>query len=112
MRPELVHVVFGAMNEARLAPAHEVEAERVEPGRGHDAAVVPQATLAIEHWRVQPAVVGAEASGPQHSADAVRLEVDEEPGVLGRLGRGEPLGGGNLGGEYFAAASFGSPSRG
>src|SRR6186713_3382401 len=82
MRAELAHVVLGAVDEARLAPAHEVEAERIEPGRIHDAAFVPQVALAIEYWRAQPAVVGAEAGGPEHGADAMGFQIHEEPRVL------------------------------
>src|SRR5690349_20423951 len=51
---DVAHVVFRAMDEARFAPTHEIEAERVHAGRVDDAAVVSETTLAIEYRHAQP----------------------------------------------------------
>ncbi len=70
--------------------------ERVQPGRIDDAAVVFQAALAVEHGHLQPAIVRAEAGGPEHGADALGFEVDEQSRRLRNARRGEALGGGDV----------------
>src|SRR5690606_18899827 len=82
-------VVLGAVNEAGLAPAQERQPERVQPGRVHHAAVVAQASLAVEHRHVQPRVVRAEAGGPEHGADLAAPEVQTEQRRAGDGGRRE-----------------------
>src|SRR4051812_1591020 len=86
---ELAYVIFGTMNEARFAPAHEVEAQRVETGRVDDAPVMPQVAFTVERGYPQPAIVGAEAGSPKHGADAVRREIEHQPGRLRRARRSE-----------------------
>ena len=58
MFAEVADVVLRAMDEARFAPAHEVEAQHVQARCVDDSAVVAQASFAIEHRHVQPAKSG------------------------------------------------------
>ena len=98
---ELPGVVLGAVDEAGLAAAQEVQPDPVEPrGVRDDAAVVADLALAIEHRDVQPRVVGTEPGGPEHRVEALGDQVDQDPRVLvdpRRLGtrarrRGRPTG--------------------
>ena len=78
MFAEVAGVVFGAMDEARFAPAHEVETQHVQAWRVDDAAVVTQASLAIEHGHLQPVKVGTKARGPDDRADATPGQVERQ----------------------------------
>ena len=78
MRGNVADVVFRAMNEARFAAAHEVEPERIETGHVDDSALVTQATFPVQRRYVQPGMVGSEASGPDHRAEPLALEVETE----------------------------------
>jgi hypothetical protein len=68
MRRHVTRIVFGAVNEARLSPAHEVEPENVETWHVNYAAVVAQPTFAIERGHVEPPVVGPKTGRPDDGA--------------------------------------------
>ena len=83
MLDDLPGVVLGAVDEARLPAAQEVQPDPVQPGGLRDhAAVVADLALAIDHRDVQPRVVGAEPGGPEHRLEALGDEVDQDPRVL------------------------------
>jgi hypothetical protein len=54
MTAQRPHVVVAAMDEARLAPAHEGQTQHVEPGRIDHTAFVAQCPGRIEHRQLQP----------------------------------------------------------
>src|SRR5262245_44808696 len=66
------------MNEARFAAAHEVEPEHIETRHVHDPALMTQTTFPVQRRYVQPGMVGSEASGPDHRAEPLALEVETE----------------------------------
>src|SRR5262245_64675864 len=47
-----------AVDETRLAPAQEGNAQEIHPRRLDDSSVVPNAAFAIQHGHVQPGVIG------------------------------------------------------
>src|SRR6185503_13749533 len=96
MFAELADVVLRSMDEARLASAHEVEAQHIEAGRVDDSAVVAQAPLAIKHRQVQPAEIRMKARRPDDRADAAVGQIERQRrlgcearwhNLLSRLGR-------------------------
>ena len=95
MFAELADVVRGAVDEARLASAHEVEAEHIEARCVDDSAIVAQAPLAIKHRQVQPPKIRMKARRPKDRADVAvgQIELQRRLGcdlrwrkLLGRLG--------------------------
>ena len=85
----------GPIDERRLAPAHERQTHDVHAPRGHDAAGVAHAALAVEHGHVQPGVIGPEAGRPDDRLDAAVAEIEAEargpiePCRLEAVGRAE-----------------------
>ncbi len=67
--------------------------EHVETGALHDAAVVTEPSLRVDHRHVEPRVVGAEPRRPDDRADLAAAEIEREPRRLRHLGRGEALAG-------------------
>ena len=49
---EIMHIVFSAMDEARFATAHEIQAECIEAGCRDDAAIMPKTIFVIENGHV------------------------------------------------------------
>src|SRR5678815_3019536 len=100
MFAKLADVVLRAMDEARLASAHEVEAEHIKARCVDDSAVVAQAPLAIKHRHVQPAKIRMKARRPEDRADAAVRQIERQRrlgcearwrNLLGRLGRPHAL---------------------
>ena len=79
MLDQVARVVFGAVDEGRLAAPEHRQSDRIQPGRIDDAAVVPQVALAIDDRHVEPAVVGAKAGRPDDRPDLAAREVEIEP---------------------------------
>jgi len=90
MRRDLAHVVLGAVDEARLAPAQERQAEHVEPRRVDDATIVAQVSPAVEDRDVEPGVVRPVSGGPDDRAQ-LASELGAEPGRRGDNGRVKAL---------------------
>src|SRR4029453_16556745 len=98
---------FRAVDEARFAAAQEVEPERIETGHVDDSALVTQTTFPVQRRYVQPGMVGSEASGPDHRAEPLALEVETETRrVLDLSGRGPPPPRPRLSLPAFAGAPF------
>ena len=69
MGAEVARVVPDAIDEARFPAPQERQAKEVHAGRfGHDATVVADIALAVEHRYVQPRVVGAKPGKPIEDA--------------------------------------------
>src|SRR5690606_14897907 len=71
MTAQVARIVLGAVHEARLAAAHEVETEHVQPRRVDDAAVVTQPAFVIEDGKIEPRIVRAKTRSPDHRRNAL-----------------------------------------
>ena len=89
---EVAHEVLGelggvradAIEEARLAPPHERQAEGVEAGNGEDATVVNEPTLVIEELRFEPRVARSESGGPHNRVDRAQIGFEQRRHGTGR----------------------------
>jgi len=79
---QVIDVVLGAVDEAGLAPAHEIESEHIQPLHVDDAAVMAQAALCIKGIRLQPGVVRPKPRGEDHGTDALPAEIETQAGQL------------------------------
>src|SRR5688572_30926044 len=105
---EVVHqfarVVFGAVNETRLATPQDRQAQRIEAGRIDDAAVVAQLSLGVEDRHVEPAVVRAKPGRPDDRLGLALPQVELQWRRIGRPGGFEALRSANLGVAPVAAS--------
>ena len=69
-------VVFGAVNERRLAAAEDRQADRIQPRRSDDAAIMLQTALRIDDGNIEPPIVGAEARGPDDRRDLAAAQIE------------------------------------
>src|SRR5215470_6241748 len=94
---QLSRVLAHAVDEGRLAPPEEVEADYVKAGERRDPAVVPDLAGLVEDGDLQPRVAPPEPRGPDHAADALRVEVHRRRRVRRPQERDERLGLADLG---------------
>src|SRR5690606_16225036 len=76
MRGERLCVRSDPVDEARIAPAHEVEPEDVEAGERADAAFVDDLAAGIEDRHVEPGIAAPVTGGPDDGPDARTIEID------------------------------------
>ena len=76
MRSHLARIVFDAMDERRFTPAEDRQADGVHPWRIDDAALVPDEPLLVQHWYVQPAVIGMEPGRPDDGRHLAVAQID------------------------------------
>src|SRR5439155_8553418 len=69
MFAQVASVGRGAVDETGLASSQKGNSHQVHPRRLDHAAVVPDATLAVEHGQVQPGIVRAITGRPYHGAN-------------------------------------------
>ena len=68
-------VVIDAKDEARLASAHQRQAQYVEARGLDDAAVMLNVALAVKNRNIQPTVVRTKTRSPNDSADGVAVQL-------------------------------------
>ena len=66
MIDELTRVVPGTIDESRFAASKDRQTKGVQAWRINNASVVPQVSFVINHWHVQPTVVGPESRRPDN----------------------------------------------
>src|SRR3954451_14354007 len=77
---EVAGVGVGAVDQRGAAAMQERQAHDVQAGCGRDAAVVQDATLAVEHRHLQERQVRTEAGGPHDALDAPAAELRGQSG--------------------------------
>src|ERR1700742_4590804 len=91
MVDHLAGVVLNAVDEGRLAPAKNGQAQGVESRTREYAAVVLELTFRVDHGYVEPRVVGPVAGRPHDRADLTAAEVELQAGGPGPPRRRRPL---------------------
>ena len=92
MSCNITNVVLDAMDKARFASAQHRQAEHIQARRIDDTAIMAQATLAIGHRHVEPAVVRAETGCPDDRADTALVEIEHQRRIIVDTSRSEALG--------------------
>src|SRR3954453_12248438 len=77
-------VVFGAVNERRLASSENRQTDCVHPRRLDYPAVVAKMTLLIDDRNIEPAIVRPEPSRPDNRTDLPTFQIQIEPWRCGR----------------------------
>src|ERR671913_611679 len=92
MLDDVPRIVLGAVDERRFPTAEHRQADSVKARRGHDATIVLQPPLAVEHRYVEPAVVRLEARCPDDRANFAAREIEAQTRRLRHESRLEALG--------------------
>ena len=64
MGAQLAGVVAGSVDQGGFSTAQELRPHQIHAGRGNDAAIVADHSLAVEHRHFKPRVVGPVSAGP------------------------------------------------
>src|SRR5690348_1528715 len=74
---EVAGIVLRAVNERRFATPQHRQSNGIHAGGvGDEATVVAQLALAVVDRNVEPAIVGAEAGGPDDRTDLAAAQVE------------------------------------
>ena len=76
MITQVVRVIFCTVDETRLATSQKINPKQVHPRRLHNAAIVTNAPLAVEHGHMKPIVIRMKTGRPQYGSYAAVREVN------------------------------------